>query len=85
MSLKFSAPKIWENVPPGLKCVPYHKLIYERMEVLSPNQPNLTLLISSITDIIWVFIPFFTAANYFNMKVSNKKALATLDTVHKWT
>ena len=25
----------------------------------------------------------FTAANYFNMTVSNKKALATLDTVHK--
>ena len=55
------------------------------MEVLSSNQPNLTLLICSITDIIWDFIPLFTAADYFNMTVSNKKALATLDTVHKWT
>ena len=34
-------------------------------------------------DIISDFIPLFTAANYFNMTVSNKKALATLDTVHK--
>ena len=55
------------------------------MEVVSSNQPNLTLLICSITDIIWDFIPLFTAADYFNMTVSNKKALATLDTVHKWT
>ena len=43
------------------------------------------LLICFITDIIWDFIPLLTAANYFNMTVSNKKALATLDTVHKWT
>ena len=55
------------------------------LEVLSSNQPNLTLLICFITDIIWDFIPLLTAANYFNMTVSNKKALATLDTVHKWT
>ena len=53
------------------------------MEVLSSNQPNLTLHICSITDIISDFIPLFTAANYSNMTVSNKKALATLDTVHK--
>ena len=52
------------------------------MEVLSSNQSNLTLLICSITDIIRDFIPLFTAADYFNMAVSNKKALATLDTVH---
>ena len=25
MSIKFSAPKIWETVPLGLKCLPYHK------------------------------------------------------------
>ena len=24
-SFKFSAPRIWETVPPGLKCLPYHK------------------------------------------------------------
>jgi len=30
----------------------------------------------------WYF-PLFTAADYLNMMVSNKKALATLDTVHK--
>ena len=47
------------------------------------NKPNLTLLICSITDIIEDFIPLFTAADFFNMTVSNKKALATLDTVHK--
>ena len=45
----------------------------------------LSILLCSITDIIWDFIPLFTAANYFNMTVSNKKALATLNTVHKWT
>ena len=53
------------------------------MEVLSSNQPNLTLLVRCITDIIRDFIPLFTAADYLNMTVSNKKALATLDTVHK--
>ena len=46
----------------------------------------LTLLICSTSDIIWDFIhPLFAAADYLNMTVSNKKALATLDTVHKWT
>ena len=56
------------------------------MEFLSSiNQPNLILLMCSITDIIWDFIPLFTAADYLNMTVSNKKAFATLDTVHKWT
>ena len=25
MSFKFSAPKIWETVPLGFKCLPYHK------------------------------------------------------------
>ena len=49
--------------------------------VLSPKQLNLTLLICSITDIFWDFIPLFTAADYLNVTVSNKKALATLDTV----
>ena len=39
----------------------------------------------SITDIIWDFIPLFTAADNLNMTMSNKKALATLDTVQKWT
>ena len=48
------------------------------MEVLSSNQPNLTLLISSITDIIWDFIPLFTADDYLNLTVSNRKARAIL-------
>ena len=48
------------------------------MEVLSSNQPNLTLLISSITDIIGDFIPLFTADDYLNLTVSNRKARAIL-------
>ena len=56
-SFKFSVPKIWGTVPPGLKCLPYHKFKKEwkkngRIEVLSSKQPNLTLLICSTTDII---------------------------------
>ena len=54
-SFKFSAPKVWETVAPGLKCLPYHKFKKE-WKSLSSNQPNLTLLICSITDIIWDFI-----------------------------
>ena len=30
-----------------------------------------------------VLVPLFAAADYLNMTVYNKKALATLDTVHK--
>ena len=48
------------------------------MEVLSSNQPKLTLLISSITDIIGDFIPLFTADDYLNLTVSNRKARAIL-------
>lgn len=40
----------------------------------------LTLLISSITDIIRDFISSLAASGYLNVKVSNKKAVATLDT-----
>ena len=42
----------------------------------------LTLLKCSTSDIIWDFIhPLFAAADYLNMTVSNKEALATLDTL----
>ena len=44
----------------------------------------LALHICSITDIIWAFISSLAAVDYLNMEVSNKKALATLDSVHKW-
>ena len=54
------------------------------MEVLSSNQPNLTLYIYIYTLYILslilseILFPLFTAADYMNMAVSNKKALATL-------
>ena len=37
-SFKFSAPKIWETVPPGLKCLPYHKFKKEWKSCLLANQ-----------------------------------------------
>ena len=40
----------------------------------------LALLISSTTDIIRDFISSLAASGYLNVKVSNKKAVATLDT-----
>ena len=54
------------------------------MEVLSSNQSNLivTLLIFSITYYLRCYF-LSAAAAYLNMTVSNKKALATLETVHK--
>ena len=35
---KFSAPKIWETVPPGLKCLPYYKFKKEWKSYLLINQ-----------------------------------------------
>ena len=37
-SFKFSAPKIWETVPPGLKCLPYHKFKKEWKSCHLTNQ-----------------------------------------------
>ncbi|CAH3173963.1 unnamed protein product [Porites lobata] len=37
-SFKFSAPKIWATVPPGLKCLPYHKFKKEWKFCLLTNQ-----------------------------------------------
>ena len=37
-SFKFSAPKIWETVPPGLKCLPYRKFKKEWKSCLLTNQ-----------------------------------------------
>ena len=37
-SFKFSAPKIWETVPPGLKCLPYHKFKKEWKSCLVTEQ-----------------------------------------------
>ena len=37
-SFKFSAPKIWETVTPGLKCLPYHKFKKEWKSSLLTNQ-----------------------------------------------
>ena len=83
-SFKFSAPKIWETVLPGLKCLPYHKFQKEWKSFLLTNQiwPCLFILSLILSEILF---PFFTAADYLIMMVSNKKALATLGTVHKWT
>ena len=44
MSFKFSAPKIWEILPLGLKGLPYYKFKKEeRKKVLPTNQSNLIL------------------------------------------
>ena len=54
------------------------------MEVLSSNQPNLTLVyVLSLILFEILFHPLLLPIITFNMKVSNKKALATLNTVHK--
>ena len=53
-SFKFSAPKIWETVPPGLKCLPYHKFKKEWKSYLLTNQ--IWPCLCSITDIILDFI-----------------------------
>ena len=37
-SFKFCAPKIWETVPPGLRCLPYHKFKKEGKSCLLINQ-----------------------------------------------
>ena len=37
-SFKFSAPKIWETVTPGFKCLPYHKFKKEWKSYLLTNQ-----------------------------------------------
>ena len=37
-SFKFSVPKIWQTVPPGLKCLPYHKFKKEWKSYLLTNQ-----------------------------------------------
>ena len=37
-SFKFSAPKVWETVAPGLKCLPYHKFKKEWKSYLLTNQ-----------------------------------------------
>ena len=37
-SFKFSAPKVWETVPLGLKCLPYHKFKKEWKSCLLTNQ-----------------------------------------------
>ena len=37
-SFKFSAPKIWETVPPGLKCLPYHNFKEEWKSCHLSNQ-----------------------------------------------
>ena len=75
MSFKFSAPKIWETVPLGLKCLPHHKFKKEWKSYLLVNWSLiLALLICSITDIIWDFISSLAATDYLNLTVSNKKA-----------
>ena len=65
-SFKFSAPKIWETVPPGLKCLPYHKFKKEWKSCLLTNQiwPCLYVLSLILSEILF---PLFTAADYLNM------------------
>ena len=74
----------WDTVPPSLKCLPFHKFKKEWKSYLLTNQiwPCLYVLSLILSEILF---PLFTAADYLNMTVSNKKALASLDTVYKWT
>ena len=55
-SFKFSAPKIWETVPPGLKCLPYHKFKKEWNPCLLTNQiwPCLYLLSLILFEILFL-------------------------------
>ena len=65
-SFKFSARKIWETVPPGRKCLPYHKFKKEWMSYHLTNQiwPCLYVLslilfeiffLSLLLPIIWTW------------------------------
>ena len=80
MSFKFSAPKIWETVPLGLKCLSYNKFEKEWNSYLLINR-NLAYMFYHCYYLRCYFLS--AAAAYLNMTVSNKKALATLETVHK--
>ena len=55
-SFKFSAPKIWETVPPGLKCLPYHKFKKEWKSCLLTNQiwPCLYVLSLILSEILFL-------------------------------
>ena len=55
-SFKFSAPKIWETVPPGLKCLPYHKFKKEWKSCLLTNQiwPCLYVLSLILFEILFL-------------------------------
>ena len=55
-SFKFSAPKIWETVPPGLKCLPYHKFKKEWKSCLLTNQiwPYLYVLSLILFEILFL-------------------------------
>ena len=43
-SFKFSAPKIWETVLPGLKCLPYHKFKNNGSPVFQPAKSDLAYM-----------------------------------------
>ena len=55
-SFKFSAPKIWETVPPGLKCLPYQKFKKEWKSYLLTNQilPCLYVLSLILSKILFL-------------------------------
>ena len=82
VSLELLKDHIYNNN--ALKCLPYHKFKKECKSYLLTNQiwPCLYVLSLILYEILF---PLFTAADYLNMTVSSKKALATLDTVNKWT
>ena len=84
-SFKFSAPKIWETVPPGLKCLPYHKFKKEWKSYLLTNQIWPCLYVLSLILFEILFLSLLLPIHDLNMTVSNKEALVTLDTLHKWT
>ena len=59
MFCKFSAPKIWETVPLGLKCLPYHKFKKEWKSYLLINHSIKSDLNLSYMFYNWYYLRLF--------------------------
>ena len=55
-SFKFSAPKIWETVLPGLKCLPYHKFKNNGSPVFQPAKSDLAYMFYH-----WYYLRFYSS------------------------
>ena len=83
-SFKFSAPKIWETVRPGRKCLPYHMFKKEWKSCLLTHQiwPCLYVLSLILFEILFLSLLLPIISTW---RCPTRLALATLDTVHNWT